>query len=372
MAKAPSKMDTPVGPVCVVRRWGRARRSTGEQPKAEANLEERPTTLVPHCSDDVTPLALDGAPSDAVDATADRRLTDSLEINQARAAPSSRTTIQGRPQPGNDSGYYSGLHRKAGRRHWGPPEGMGKGSYGKWAHRKISRRSDGVDVRHEVDLFKKFLEQRGLLEKVKEEPGAGQFFNTDASMVHNDAVAPSVYFSIKNVTPLAANAHTTQAYCGTYIYLLWSMVTGGARPSGCNGDGGDFKQEGFYCTPNRELGYAYAVPQQMFHNGHFDKVVFDVELDRSFMQSRGEQHAGQPNHEFCVAPAGVQLRGFWFFVNSSVEEKEHRLFEYEPEKEAIPQYAVDYWHEQGLDVETTMPPVINDDEGRPMVKVDSW
>ena len=70
-----------------------------------------------------------------------------------------------------------------------------------------------------------------------------------------------------------------QAFSGTYVYTAWSCIANGPRSSGMPGDGGDFKQPGFYCTPNPWLAYDYAVPHQLFANGVFFKIVYDLAID---------------------------------------------------------------------------------------------
>ena len=109
------------------------------------------------------------------------------------------------------------------------------------------------------------------------------------------------------------------------------------------------------------LAYDYAVPHQLFGNGVFFKIVYDLAIDDNKMMPRGEVHRDKYNHEFCVDASGVQLKGFWLVVDCCAREGDHRLFDWVPGLETIPQDVLQAWHERGLDIETTVPPVIADE-----------
>jgi len=282
--------------------------------------------------------------------------------------PLPNVQILSRPQPGNGQNYFDVLHRVAGREGWGRPLDMGKGSYGKHAHREIfslEMMGTPVDVDRQLLLFDSWLEQRSLQELVKRHREA-QTLSSILSEPPRLPVGTSAYYSIgqRDGGALGAGARVRQAFCGSYFYTAWNTIACGARGSGTCGDGGDSKQPGFYCTPNVGLAYDYAVPHQLFGNGVFFKIVYDLEIDDTKMMRRGEVHRGKYNHEFCVDASGVQLKGFWLVVDCCARRGDHRLFDWLPELEAIPHKVLLAWSKRRLPIETTAPPVIADEVGR--------
>ena len=65
------------------------------------------------------------------------------------------------------------------------------------------------------------------------------------------------------------------------------------------------------------------------------------------MKSEGEHHKGHYNHEYCVAPSGVEVKGFWLLIDCSARQGDHRLFDWQPGLEAIPSQTLQAWRDEG-------------------------
>ena len=265
------------------------------------------------------------------------------------ALPATRLQLV-RPQPGNKQDYFTMLHKHAGRRHFSKPfnNHYGQGQYGRWVHRGIPALPI-AKAEHNACLLDMFLANRSLSGFLTRPKNARACGDTGGWCVEKEPHAESVYYANHMAQTPRVMESPRQAYGGSYFYTLWATVTEGFEESGRAGEGGDFKQRGTYCTPLPQLAYDYAVPHQLFGNGVFFKLVYDLTVDYARMKPRGEQHRGRDNWEWCVDSRAVRINGLHVIVNTSVSQGDHRMFSWEPQLEAIPNYILEAFRSRGED-----------------------
>lgn len=283
--------------------------------------------------------------------------------------------IRLRPQAGNGQGYFSMLHKWAGRSAGGfgrPMAGqLGKGSWGKWSHRCISSVSDDRKLSEEskfyivekyndesTELFGRWLTARNLQGYVTRDDRAPQYhellnagaFCTEARVSHYYRVGLDDF-----------EGEWVRAYHGTYFYVLWNVIISGLLGSGFRGEGGDthISEAGvIYTTPNPDLAYSYACPHQLFGNGFLYKVVLDLRVKKDRMHK--SFNTGSYNTEELFFAHDVHVAGMWLFNDTHATGGDSRILEWDPKFETIPQSVVKSWYEQGVNMEITMPDVITD------------
>ena len=273
------------------------------------------------------------------------------------------------------------LHGWAGRSAGGfgrPRAGqLGKGAWAKWAHRCISSVSDDHELSEElklriaetyndasIGLFEQWLAVRNLNGYVMRDDCAPQYWELCSGATRYEDLQTGRKASVSHYyqVPLGdLEGQWERAYHGTYFYVLWNILMSGLLGSGCSNEGGDthVSEAGVvYTTPNPNLAYSYACPHQLFGNGFLYKVVLDLRVRKDRMHR--SFNARRYNDEELFFADDVRVAGMWLFCDADAARNDSRILEWDPSFETIPQPVVEFWHEQGVDIETTMPNVITD------------
>ena len=288
--------------------------------------------------------------------------------------------IRSRPQAGNGQNYFTILHQWAGRAAggFGKPMGglLGQGKYGKWAHRHISSVRDERKLSDEkkisildgyneasAKLFEQWLSERNLLGYVQR-VNAPQFYEllmNGGVTYHGWRPSESHYYEM----PLDIDYHDgrwVRAYHGTYFYTLWNILISGFMGSGIKAEGGDthMPEPGIvYTTPNPDLAYSYACPQQLFGNGFLYKVVLDLRVRKDKLNRKCNSSKFYNSEETYFAK-DVHVAGFWLFTDAHATSNDSRILEWDPKFETIPESVVESWHADKANIEIAMPAVITD------------
>ena len=77
--------------------------------------------------------------------------------------------------------------------------------------------------------------------------------------------------------------------------------------------------------------------------------MYDLTVDYARMRPHGEQHRGEYKWEWCVDRRAVHINGLHIIVNASASQGDHRLFSWEPQLEAIPNYILEAFRARGED-----------------------
>ena len=111
----------------------------------------------------------------------------------------------------------------------------------------------------------------------------------------------------------------------------------------------------------RMMAYSYACPHQLFGNGFLYKVVLDLRVmkERMFKSFNANGSKRYNAEEFFLAQ-DVRVAGFWLFNDTNAAEGDSRILEWDPKFETIPKKVVEFWRQQGVDIEAAMLNVITD------------
>jgi len=156
--------------------------------------------------------------------------------------------------------------------------------------------------------------------------------------------------------------HWEQAFHGTWWYSVWSVLESGVfLESDDRGKGHDFWEPGVYCTPVRSTARWYARPHNVFGDGVFHRVIYELRVDPE-RRKRNRQRGGV---QWVFPTEAVSLYAVWVQVNSPPAVGEERVNEWEPELEALPPGAV-----------APPPPTVNPRdlavEGWPDIEDEKW
>lgn len=124
-----------------------------------------------------------------------------------------------------------------------------------------------------------------------------------------------------------------QAFHGTWWYSLWSVLDCGVfLESDDKALGHDFWEPGVYCSPMLATGRWYARPQNIFGDGAYHRVLFELRVDPA-RRKRERQRGGV---QWVFPTAAVALHAIWVQVNSPPANGEERVREWEAELEMLP------------------------------------
>lgn len=185
-----------------------------------------------------------------------------------------------------------------------------------WKEGAVEPQPAGCKVDFEP-LFMMWLQQRGL---------------SDALQRAADYVGWQVYKYVKEPVVQSHPSWET-AYHGTWWYSVWSVLQSGVMLESDDLTlGHDFWKPGVYCTPNIETALWYARPHELFADGVYHRVIFELRVDPE-RRSKERQRGGV---QWVFPSAAVSLHAVWVRPNAPPTKGEERVREWNPQLEALP------------------------------------
>ena len=109
-------------------------------------------------------------------------------------------------------------------------------------------------------------------------------------------------------------------------------VLGGVLRACIKAEGGDnhLPEAGIvYTTPNADLAYSYACPNQLFGNGFLYNVVLDLRVRKDSMYKRCNGNHLHKVEEIFFA-RDVHVAGMWLFTDAHATLNDSRILEWDP------------------------------------------
>lgn len=167
------------------------------------------------------------------------------------------------------------------------------------------------------DLFQQWLKDRGLddaLEFAEEKEGWRVYRYTREPVVESQPDWES-------------------AFHGTWWYAVWLILHTGIFLESSDKDlGHDFWEPGVYCSPELDTGIWYARPQIMFGDDVFQRIIFEVKVDRK----RQKQNRKRGGVQWVFPCGAISLHAVWVRSNAPPANGEERVNGWQPELEALP------------------------------------
>ena len=189
-----------------------------------------------------------------------------------------------------------------------------------------------VDVqRHAEPLVRQFLQLRGIASLWLRQPA------------HDRVGDRAMYYRFQHsaaTTPIWTHRYT-QAYAGSFWHALWVVSSGGGRmrESRDKGDGGELHTPGFVCSTVWGCAHFYAWATQLFDDGLFYAIVYDIMVDTACLNRTNQHKIGKHNHEMFLPTSAVWMRGMWVVLNKHVLNKDPRFWRWDPSHEFVPDHA---------------------------------
>jgi hypothetical protein len=191
--------------------------------------------------------------------------------------------------------------------------------------REVSKPRGGGAIKLQPDgckldcpgLFQQWLEQRGL---------------QDVLSYTGEQQGWSVY-SYDKTPVVKSQPWWEQAFHGSWWYSVWLILeTGIFLESDDKGLGHDFWEPGVYCSPSLDTGLWYARPQNMFGDGVYHRIIFELRVD----PERRKRNRARGGVQWVFPCAGVALHAVWIRSNAPPNKGEERVNSWDAELEALP------------------------------------